>query len=132
MTLTCEGSARHGCVVVSRVILGKAILPPPHTFAYSLTSCRILDPLLFDLCDPTIHRSSTAVAFNGRQVQCFEYDRTFDQRYIIHVMGILLSVVKFGGQGFTKIAKATPITRSSHAAMRERARNGMWFGIAFG
>ena len=60
---------------------------------------------------------SVCVAFNGRQVQCFEYDRTFDQRYIIHVMGILLSVVKFGGQGFTKIAKATPITRSSHAAV---------------
>lgn len=62
---------------------------------------------------------------NGRQVQYFEYDRTFDQRYIIHVLGILLSVVKFGGQGLTKVARATPISRSSHAALRERARSSM-------
>ena len=86
---------------------------------------RILDPMLFDLCDPSIHRSPVTSNANRRQVQYFEYDRTFDQRYIIHVLGILLSVVRFGGQGLTKVARATPISRSSHAALRERARSSM-------
>jgi hypothetical protein len=60
--------------------------------------------------------------FDGKQVPAFEYNRPFNQRYIIHVMGTLLSVVKFGGQGLTKLAKSTPISRSPSVAVQERAR----------
>lgn len=114
---------RHGCDVASRAIYGKfrsmcCFSVPSLTYFYS-----ILDPLIFDLCDPSIRRSPVVLEFNGRQVPSSEYDRPFDQRYIIHAMGILLSVVKFGGQGLTKIARGTLISRSAHAAVRERARS---------
>lgn len=97
----------------------------PMTFESSNLFFSILDPLLYDLCDPSIRRSSVMSNFNGNQVAGLEYDRPFDQRYIIHVMGTLLSVVKFGGQSLAKLAKATPISRSSSAAVRERARKGV-------
>ncbi|KAI0095247.1 Dopey, N-terminal-domain-containing protein [Irpex rosettiformis] len=84
---------------------------------------RVLDPLLYDLCDPTICRSQTSLQLNGRQVQGFSYLKPFDQRYIIHLFGVLLSVVKFGGQGFTKIARSTPITRSLLNELGDRTRD---------
>ncbi|GJE86225.1 Dopey, N-terminal-domain-containing protein [Phanerochaete sordida] len=83
---------------------------------------RILDPMIYDLCDPGIRRSTVMLGLNGRQVERYEYERPFDQRYILHVLNVLSSVVKFGGQGLNKVARATPIGRSSHAAVRERAR----------
>jgi hypothetical protein len=85
---------------------------------------RVLDPLLYDLCDPTIRRTQTTSQVNGRQVQSFSYMRPFDQRYIIHLLGVLLSVVKFGGQGFTKIVRSTLLNRSLFTGLIERTRDG--------
>ncbi|KAI0348103.1 hypothetical protein BDW22DRAFT_1350250 [Trametopsis cervina] len=84
---------------------------------------RVLDPLLHDLCDPTIHRIQTVSQHSGRQVQGFFYVKPFDQRYITHLLGILLSIVKFGGQGFTRIARTTLISRSLYTGLTERTRD---------
>lgn len=62
--------------------------------------------------------------YNGRQVQGFLYLKPFDQRYIAHLLGILLAVVKFGGQGFSKIARGTPISRTLHSGLLEKTRDG--------
>ncbi|KAI0803164.1 Dopey, N-terminal-domain-containing protein [Irpex lacteus] len=84
---------------------------------------RVLDPLLYDLCDPTILRTQASLQLNGRQVQGFSYLKPFDQRYVVHVLGVLISVVKFGGQGFTKITRSTPISRSIFSGLIDRTRD---------
>lgn len=122
MTRTYVGSVRLGCAAASKAIYGTLLDLSYDVYSHDLFS--ILDPLIYDLCDPGIRRSTVTSELSGRQIERYEYERPFDQRYIIHVMGTLLSVVKFGGQGLNKVAKATPIGRSSHAAVRERARTG--------
>lgn len=52
------------------------------------------------------------------------YERPIDQRYIHHVLNVLLSVVKFGGQGFSKIARMSPVTRGTHTGLLERLEDG--------
>lgn len=47
-----------------------------------------------------------------------------DQRYIHHVLNVLFSVVKFGGQGFSKIARTTPIGRGTHTGLQTRLEDG--------
>lgn len=86
---------------------------------------RVLDPLLFDLHDLSVVRSVTTLDLNGKQIEAFHYDRPFDQRYMAHLLDTLLSVVKFGGQGFSKIARSTPLNRSLHPGLFERLQSGM-------
>ncbi|KAH8099733.1 Dopey, N-terminal-domain-containing protein [Cristinia sonorae] len=81
---------------------------------------RILDPLLYDLHDPQIRRLRSNEEHNGRSIQGFRYERPFDQRYTSHLLESLLSVVKFGGQGFSKIARSTVVTRTSHSGLLDR------------
>ena len=86
--------------------------------------CRILDPFLYDLCDPAIRRSQCVSEYNGREIHSFVYDRPIDQRYINHLLSVLLSVIKFGGQGFNKVARTTQINRSSQASLLDRINSG--------
>ncbi|EMD42316.1 hypothetical protein CERSUDRAFT_102665 [Gelatoporia subvermispora B] len=83
---------------------------------------RVLDTLLYDLLDPAIQRSPTTVNIANKELLGFSYERSFDQRYVHHVLEVLLSVVRFGGQGFSKICRSTPISRSSYPELVERAR----------
>ena len=62
--------------------------------------------------------------FNGRQVQGFYYERPLDQRYFTHLLETLLSVVKFGGQGSSKIARGTALSRSTNVDLLERLQAG--------
>lgn len=84
----------------------------------------VLDPILFDLLDPTIRRSATVVELNGKELHGFAYDLPFDQRYVIHLLETLLSVIKFGGQGFSKTARVTPIGRTPYADLLRRLQDG--------
>ena len=49
-----------------------------------------------------------------------------DQRLVNHLLDTLLSVVRFGGQGFVKVANSTPIRRSSHPGLVKRIENCRW------
>ncbi|OJT08448.1 Protein dopey [Trametes pubescens] len=84
---------------------------------------RVLDPILFDLFDPTIRYSPSTTELRGKQLQGFVYDRPFDQRYVNYLLETLLSVVKFGGQGFSKIARSTPISRSLYGTLLQRLQD---------
>jgi|ERR1700722_335386 len=88
-------------------------------------SCRVLDPILYDLMDPTIRRTPTIISTRGKELQGFLYERTFDQRYIGHLLDILLSVIRFGGLGFAKTAKSTPVNRSLHGGLIGRMASGI-------
>ncbi|KAI0783393.1 Dopey, N-terminal-domain-containing protein [Abortiporus biennis] len=84
---------------------------------------RVLDPLLYDLHEPAIRRISTWDELNGKRLQGFLYDCPFDQRYINHLLETLLSIVKFGGQGFSKIARSTPIGKSNASILLDRLQS---------
>ncbi|KAJ8503598.1 hypothetical protein ONZ45_g10714 [Pleurotus djamor] len=81
---------------------------------------RALDPLLFDLADPAIRRLPVVNKVRSKELRGFIYEKEFDQRYVAHLMETLLSVVRFGGQGFVRTARVTPIKRSHHSSLPKR------------
>ncbi|CDO73123.1 hypothetical protein BN946_scf185007.g177 [Trametes cinnabarina] len=84
---------------------------------------RVLDPILFDLLDPTIRYTPSRTELKGKQLQGFTYERQFDQRYVNYLLETLLSVVKFGGQGFTKVARSTPVSRTLYSGLLQRLQS---------
>ena len=83
----------------------------------------VLDPILYDLFDPNIRYSPSSTDLKGKQLQGFVYERPFDQHYVNYLLESLLSVVKFGGQGFSKIARNTPITRTLYSNLLQRLQH---------
>ncbi|KAI0361079.1 hypothetical protein OH77DRAFT_1391372 [Trametes cingulata] len=86
---------------------------------------RVLDPILFDLFDPSIRYTASTTEMKGKQLQGFTYERPFDQRYVNYLLETLLSVVKFGGQGFSKVARTTPISRSLYSNLLHRLQSAV-------
>ncbi|KAJ6601434.1 Dopey, N-terminal-domain-containing protein [Mycena vulgaris] len=84
---------------------------------------RVLDPILFDLLDPSIRRIPNTAKVRGKELQGFLYERPFDQRYTNHLLEMLLSIIRFGGQGFAKTARGTSIKRSHHAGLIQRVES---------
>ncbi|KAJ6520217.1 Dopey, N-terminal-domain-containing protein [Mycena sanguinolenta] len=81
---------------------------------------RVLDPILFDLLDPSVRRIPNTTRVRGRELHGFVYERTFDQRYTNHLLEMLLSIVRFGGLGFAKTARSTSVRRSHHTGLIQR------------
>jgi len=88
-----------------------------------LICCRVLDPILYELLDPSIHRIPSTAKVRGRELQIYIYERPFDQRYAHHLLEMLLSIMRFGGQGFSKTAKTTFIRRSHHTGLVRRVES---------
>ncbi|SCV67868.1 BQ2448_5479 [Microbotryum intermedium] len=83
---------------------------------------RILDPLLFTLLDPTIEQRSTIIKVADLRVPILEYESTFDQARVHHVLDCLLGLARFGGQGFIRIGKGSFMKHSLDPSLRERVR----------
>ncbi|KAL1738627.1 hypothetical protein HDZ31DRAFT_78212, partial [Schizophyllum fasciatum] len=81
---------------------------------------RVLDPILFDILDPGIRRSPSLTKIRGKELQSFMYERPFDQRYVHHLLELLVGVMRFGGQGFAKTIRTTPVRRTPNAELIER------------
>ncbi|KAK0466281.1 Dopey, N-terminal-domain-containing protein [Desarmillaria tabescens] len=60
---------------------------------------RVLDPIIFELLDPSIRRIPSTTK-------------------------MLLSVIRFGGQGFAKTARNTSIKRAQHSGLVQRVQSG--------
>lgn len=84
---------------------------------------RVLDPILYDLFDPSIRRVPSTTTVNGKELQGYSYERPFDQTYVNHLLETLLSVVKFGGQGFGKTARTSLVRRCQHSGLVERIQS---------
>ncbi|KAF8684488.1 Dopey, N-terminal [Rhizoctonia solani] len=82
---------------------------------------RVIEPVLFDLLDPSIKRASTTFTFNGRDTRGYTYERSIDQRKLAYVLESLLSVIRYGGQGFGRVARTTLIQRSLYPGLMARA-----------
>ncbi|KAE9401014.1 hypothetical protein BT96DRAFT_956680 [Gymnopus androsaceus JB14] len=74
---------------------------------------RVLDPIIFELMDPSIRRSMTAMKVKGKELPGFLYERPFDQRYINHLPR----------DGFVKTARISAIKRSHHAGLVSRVES---------
>ncbi|KAG1754714.1 Dopey, N-terminal-domain-containing protein [Suillus paluster] len=74
---------------------------------------RVLEPILRDLLDPSIRRIP-------KEIGGYVYEKSFDQRYVAHLLEILLSIVQFGGQGFSKSARGTFFRRSFDHVLLQR------------
>lgn len=83
---------------------------------------RILDPLIFTLLDPAIQQESTTITVADVQLPILVYHQTFDQALIHHVLDDLLSLAKFGGQGFIRIAKGFHLKHTLDTKLRDRVR----------
>lgn len=83
---------------------------------------RILDPLLFTLLDPAIQTKPEMTKVNGLRLPILVYHHTFDQARVHHVLDDLLSLARFGGQGFIRIAKGSFLKHTLDPAFRERVR----------
>ncbi|BGP31712.1 hypothetical protein JCM10296v2_003486 [Rhodotorula toruloides] len=81
---------------------------------------RILDPLLFVLLDPAIQLDSRVDRVADVRVPTLVYTQAFDQARVHHVLDNLLSLARFGGQGFIRIAKGSFLKHTFDAALRER------------
>ncbi|EJD54553.1 hypothetical protein AURDEDRAFT_156337 [Auricularia subglabra TFB-10046 SS5] len=84
---------------------------------------RVLDPVLFDVLDPSIRRQLATVSIAGKDLSTFLYEVPFDQRRLNYFLETLLSLVRFGGQSFGRIARSTPLKRSTHPELAARAHN---------
>ncbi|CAE6451535.1 unnamed protein product [Rhizoctonia solani] len=82
---------------------------------------RVIEPVLFDLLDPAIKRNSATFTFNGRDTRGFTYERPMDQRKLAYILESLLSVIRYGGQGFGRVARTTPIQRTLYPGLMTRA-----------
>ena len=71
-----------------------------------------------------MRRIPFVMKINGRELQSFSYERSFDQAYVNHLLETLLSVVKFGGQGFGKTARMNSVRRSYSSELVERILSG--------
>ena len=83
----------------------------------------ILDPILYNMLDPSVLHAPTVFKIRGREITGFFYERPFDQRLINHLLEILLSIVTFGGQGFVKAARASAVKRSFHQGLIQRVNS---------
>ncbi|EPQ60111.1 hypothetical protein GLOTRDRAFT_101965 [Gloeophyllum trabeum ATCC 11539] len=88
--------------------------------AYEAFGVLVLDPILYDLLDPSIRRVPSSSMLNGKELPIFLYERPFDQNYINHVLEILLSVIRFGGQGFVKTARSNGVRRTQNRELVDR------------
>lgn len=84
--------------------------------------CRILDPLIFLLLDPAIQQKLSNVEVAGLELPILVYHQTFDQARIHHVLDDLLSLTRFGGQGFVRIAKGSFLKHTLDPTLRDRVR----------
>ncbi|EJU02805.1 hypothetical protein DACRYDRAFT_94483 [Dacryopinax primogenitus] len=87
---------------------------------------RILDPVLHDLMAPAYSGMPRVFSYQGVQVQEFEYERLTDQTRILYLLENLLSLVRFGGQGFGKSVKTSALPgflASESSQARRKATN---------
>jgi hypothetical protein len=86
----------------------------------------VLDPILYDLLDPAIRRQNVMVKVHEKEIPGFLYEQQFDLRYTNHIMETLLSVIRFGGQGFVKTVKGSLIKRANHPDLVQRSEKCMY------
>jgi hypothetical protein len=79
---------------------------------------------MYDLVDPAIRRTPAVVQLSGRETRGYTYDYPIDQRRLQHTLDSLFSLVKFGGQSLSKIARGTLLKKSISPGFVARVEAG--------
>lgn len=87
------------------------------------TLSSVVDSLLLELLDPSIRFTLDVVAMKGREVRHYIYERPFDQHRFAYLLDILLQMIKFGGQSFSRMASSTLVSRSPNRELAPRVGN---------
>ena len=57
-------------------------------------------------------------------MRIFSYERSYDINRMNYLVGTILALVHFGGQGLGRVARMTPIKKAHHPELVSRARAG--------
>lgn len=66
---------------------------------------------------PSALAESVSKSIGGVEIRVDEYYHVFECARVHHALDNLLSLVSFGGQGFTRLSKATSISQSPYKAL---------------
>lgn len=77
---------------------------------------------MFTLLDPAIKHHAIDVTVAGLELPILVYQNTFDLARIHHILDDLLSLTRFGGQGFVRIAKGSFLKHTLDPSFRDRVR----------
>lgn len=80
---------------------------------------RILDPLFITLISSEIKRSPTTITLRDRTFSIFHYTHPFNQAAVNHALECVLTLARFGGHGFTRIAKTCYMKHSHDPTLRK-------------
>lgn len=69
------------------------------------------------------------VGLGGKEIAAFNYEAPFDTHRLTFLVETIGNLVRFGGQGFGKVARGALVKRSHNAAFVKRAELGVF---AFG
>ncbi|KAI8459463.1 Dopey, N-terminal-domain-containing protein [Phakopsora pachyrhizi] len=79
---------------------------------------RILDPLFRVLLNPQIRRKPFELQLSDRSLQVYYYVHPFNQEIVQYTLESILTLIRFGGQGFTRITKTCFLKHSHDPALR--------------
>ncbi|MBW0470508.1 hypothetical protein O181_010223, partial [Austropuccinia psidii MF-1] len=80
---------------------------------------RVLDPLFGVFLSSEIKRKPFELELEDRSIRVYHYIYPFDQDLVQHTLESLLTLVRFGGQGFTRMAKTCLMKHSHDAVLRQ-------------
>lgn len=80
---------------------------------------RVLDPLFRILLSTDIKRKSFNQQLGGHSTSTYQYIYPFDQAIVHHALECVLTLARFGGQGFTRIAKTCFVKHSHDPLVRQ-------------
>ncbi|KAG0147859.1 hypothetical protein CROQUDRAFT_42250 [Cronartium quercuum f. sp. fusiforme G11] len=80
---------------------------------------RVLDPLFITLIASDIQRSPTTITLGDRTFSIYHYVHPFDQACVHHALECILTLARFGGHGFTRIAKTCYMKHAHDPALRK-------------
>lgn len=90
----------------------------------------MLDPVILDLLNARPARTPVSAVYQGRSVRGYHYVRPFDQKAVHYTLESLLAVVRFGGQGFVRIARSSLFNRTAHPGLLALAQSGSQGSVA--
>ncbi|KAG8967964.1 hypothetical protein FRC03_008985 [Tulasnella sp. 419] len=81
---------------------------------------RVVEPILFDLLDPTAQRIPITNSHQNTTIRAYMYKRPVDLVVARHLVESLQTVARFGGQGFGRALRTTPMEKSLYPGLISR------------
>ena len=77
-----------------------------------------LDPLMRTIAEAGLRRVVHPFQYNNRSFTFYQYQGACDHEKVFYALNVILQLARFGGQGFVKSMRSTPIRRSPFQAVK--------------